>query len=92
MGLMSPERFMLRGSLGGLLDEMDDFCGSTGRPHPPVPHIPWLQEILVGVAVSRLAGTLEKSVLTQELARLGSALVGSGLKNAGSDPMPGIRG
>jgi hypothetical protein len=91
MGLMSPERFILRGSLGGL-DEIDDFCGSTGRPHPPVPHIPWLQEILVGVAVSRLAGTLDKSTLTQELARVGAALVGSGLKKRSSDPIPGIRG
>jgi hypothetical protein len=91
MGLMSPERFILRGSLGGFLDEIDDFCGSTGRPHPPVPHIPWLQEILVGVAVARLAATLDKSALTQDLAKVGSALVASGLKNAGSDPMPGVR-
>ena len=91
MGLVAPDRFLALGALGGLLDEIDDFCGSTGRPHPPIPHIPWLQEILVGVAVSRLAAALDKSALTQDLGKLGAALVASGIKNAGSDPMPGIQ-
>jgi hypothetical protein len=91
VGLIAPDRFIALGALGGLLDEIDDFCGSTGQHHPPIPHIPWLQEILVGVAVSRLAATLDKSALTRDLAKVGSALVASGIKNAGSNPMPGIQ-
>jgi hypothetical protein len=73
-----------------LLDEIDDFCGSTGKP--PIPHIPWLRDVLVGVAIYRLAATVNQSPLAQDLVKLSSALVASGIKNAGSDPMPGIRG
>jgi hypothetical protein len=91
MGVLAPDRFMVLGALGGLLDEIDDWCGTPWRPHPPIPHIPWLREVLVGVAVSRLAATLDKSALKQELVELSSALVAAGVKNSGSNPMPGIR-
>jgi hypothetical protein len=90
MGVVAPDRFIALGALGGLLDEIDDFCGSTGKP--PVPHIPWLRDVLVGVAIFRLAVTLNKSPLAQDLIKLSSALVTSGIKNAGSNPMPGIQG
>lgn len=92
MGAIAPDRFMVLGALGGLLDEIDDWCGTPWRPHPPIPPIPWLREVLVGVAVSRLAATLDKSALKQELVGLSSSLVASGVKSAGSNPMPGIQG
>jgi hypothetical protein len=82
------ERLMVRGALAGLVAEIDDYCG-TG-PHPPIPHVPWLRDVLVGVAISRLAGSLEESPARDQLQKLSSELVKNGFKRAGSDPMPGI--
>jgi hypothetical protein len=73
------------------MDEIDDWCGTPSGHHPHIPHIPWLREVLVGIAVSRLAATLEGSARKQELVGLSSALIAPGVKPAGSDPMPGIR-
>jgi hypothetical protein len=76
-------------ALGGLEAFIDDYCGTTG-PHPPVPPIGWLRDILVGVAISRMARTLENTPLAETLLRSSSELVASGLKRAGSNPMPGL--
>ena len=82
------DRLTLRGALQGLVADIDDYCG-TG-PHPPIPHLPWLQDVLVAVAVSRLASTLEESPIRVQLQKLTQDLVKAGLKRAGSDPMPGL--
>jgi len=82
------ERSMLRGALADLMSDIDDYCG-TG-PHPPIPHIPWLRDVLVGVAVSRLASSFEKSPIRNQFQKLSVELVKNGIERAGSDPMPGI--
>jgi len=58
-------RLTLRGALQGLVADIDEYCG-TG-PHPPIPHLPWLRDVLGGVAVSRLASTLEESPIRVQL-------------------------
>jgi hypothetical protein len=79
------ERLMVSGALEGLLADIDDYCGT-----PPRPHIPWLRDVLVGVAVARLASTLEESNVRVEFQKLSSELVKSGFARAGSDPMPAL--
>jgi hypothetical protein len=79
------ERLMVSGALEGLLADIDDYCGT-----PPRPHIPWLRDVLVGVAVARLAGTLEESNIRGEFQKLSSQLVKGAFQRAGSDPMPGL--
>jgi hypothetical protein len=88
MGIAAEERLIARGAFEQLLADIDDYCG-TG-PHPPIPHIPWLRDVLVGVAVSRLVATLDKSEQRDQLQRLSSKLVSSGVNKAGSNPMPGL--
>jgi hypothetical protein len=87
MSALVSERSFGRGALQALLDDTDDIWGSVPRPH--IPPLPWLREVLVGVAVSRLATTLDKSSLREELIRTSSNLVAEGIKKAGSNPMPG---
>src|ERR1700693_203656 len=58
MGIAAAERLIGRGAFEQLLADIDDYCG-TG-PHPHIPHIPWLREVLVGVAVSRLVATVDE--------------------------------
>jgi|GEM_PF-4506300 len=82
------ERLMLRGALANLVAEIDDYCG-TG-PHPPIPHLPWLRDVLVGVAISRLASSLEDASARGQFQKLSSELVKDAFKRAGSNPMPGL--
>ncbi len=85
---INVERLMVRGALEALVADIDDYCG-TG-PHPPFPHVPWLRDVLVGVAVSRLASSLEESPMRAQFQKLSSELVKNAFERAGSDPMPGV--
>ncbi|MEA2633447.1 MAG: hypothetical protein QOH92_214 [Chloroflexota bacterium] len=88
MAITADERLIGRGALGQFLDDIGEICGTPPRPH--IPHIPWLQEVLVGVAISRLVATLDKSEQRTQLQRLSSELVSAAVHKAGSNPMPGI--
>lgn len=79
---------MALGALGLMLREIDEFCGARGKPYPPIPDIPRPREVLVGVAVSRLAATLDGSAVKEELVRLSLNLVASGVESAGFGPTP----
>jgi hypothetical protein len=83
---------IIDGSVARLMREFDDWCGtpSPHRPPIPVPPIPWLRNVLVGVTISRLVSSLESTPIRSELLKLSSELVRSGIERAGSDPMPGI--
>jgi hypothetical protein len=78
------------GRLSRLMADFDDFCGTPPPHHKPIPPLPWLRDVLAGVAVAHLVNTLEASPVRAQLQKLSVELVKTGIERAGSNPMPGV--